>query len=114
MLVYEAIPPTNRIDFTIGINTISFNQGGTPGLSSQDFTLEAAEGSPVQSSGTTSLINNATEKVRDQKTGRMKLNIDGMGQIGLSIRHTWTQCHQFHDPSRSNSEQLLSPVGEAS
>ena len=62
---YEAVPPINRINFTIGINTISFNQGGTPGISTTAYSLEAAAGSPVQSSGTTSLINNATEKVRN-------------------------------------------------
>ena len=62
---YQVAPPQNKINFTIGINTISFNQGGTPGLSTIAYSLEAAEGSPVQSSGTTSLINNATEKVSD-------------------------------------------------
>lgn len=51
------------INSTIGLNTQSFNQGGTPGLSTPVFSLEVANGAPPQSTGTTSLINNATEKV---------------------------------------------------
>lgn len=52
------------INFTIGLNVASFNQGGSPGLSTVPYSLEAADGAPPQSSGSTSLINNATEKVR--------------------------------------------------